>query len=420
MKFLHAADLHLDSALQGLEKYEGAPVDKIRCATRRALEKLVALAVERKVDFVLIAGDIYDGDWRDFNTGLFFGSQMARLKDQNIPVYLISGNHDAANKMTRSLKLPGNVRMLSTKQPETVRLDDFHTALHGLSFASASEAENVARNFPAPVRGWFNIGLLHTSLDYEAGGEHACYAPCKMSDLEAKEYDYWALGHIHQREQRGTSWHAVFPGNIQGRHIRETGAKGCVIVTVGANQSAAIEFHALDVFRWEHCIVDAAEAADADELLERFRVAATGWSSRHEQLPLGLRVTFRGRCAAHADLLRSPESWVNQVRAVSQEIAGGNVWVEKVRVETSDDRRQSPPASDGPLAELAAAAAEMCASDSQLQSLRKALTDLREKLPVELKEGNDALPLDDPEWLKQLLRDTEPLLIGKLGEEQMA
>ena len=94
-KFLHAADIHLDSPLRGLDRYEGCPVEEIRGATRRALEGLVRLAVAERVAFVLIAGDVYDGDWPDHGTGLFFARKMAELKDARIPVYLISGNHDA-------------------------------------------------------------------------------------------------------------------------------------------------------------------------------------------------------------------------------------------------------------------------------------------------------------------------------------
>ena len=111
MKFIHAAYVHLDSPLRGLERYEGAPVDEIRGATRRALENLFELAIDREVDFVLIAGDLYDGDWKDHNTGLFFVKQAARLHEASIPIYMISGNHDAANRMTRSLRMPDNVTL---------------------------------------------------------------------------------------------------------------------------------------------------------------------------------------------------------------------------------------------------------------------------------------------------------------------
>ena len=132
-KFLHAADLHLDSPLTGLERYEGAPVDQVRSATRRALENLVALAIEQQVAFVILAGDIYDGAWKDYKTGLFFIAQMARLDKVSIPVYLISGNHDAESKMTRKLTLPANVHAFDHKKPHTLLLKEHSIALHGLS-----------------------------------------------------------------------------------------------------------------------------------------------------------------------------------------------------------------------------------------------------------------------------------------------
>src|SRR5690349_16787907 len=100
-KFLHAADVHLDSPLKGLARYEGAPADEIRGATRRAFDNLVELAIQEEAAFLLLAGDLYDGDWKDYNTGLFFVSRMRRLEEAGIPVFLISGNHDAASQITR-------------------------------------------------------------------------------------------------------------------------------------------------------------------------------------------------------------------------------------------------------------------------------------------------------------------------------
>ena len=132
-KFLHAADIHLDSPLLGLERYEGAPVEEIRGATRRALDNLVQLAMDEAVDFVLIAGDLYDGDWRDAGTGLYFVKQMARLREAKIPVYLIAGNHDAQNKMTRELRFPENVTVFSSRRAGTVVIDDLSVAIHGQS-----------------------------------------------------------------------------------------------------------------------------------------------------------------------------------------------------------------------------------------------------------------------------------------------
>ncbi|MCB1796433.1 MAG: DNA repair exonuclease, partial [Candidatus Competibacteraceae bacterium] len=108
MRFLHAADLHLDSPLRGLDRYEGAPVDEVRGATRRAFENLIAVARRERVDLVVIAGDLYDGDWPDYNTGLFFIKGVAQLAEEGIPVAIVRGNHDAASRLTKALRLPAN------------------------------------------------------------------------------------------------------------------------------------------------------------------------------------------------------------------------------------------------------------------------------------------------------------------------
>ncbi len=124
MKFIHAADVHLDSPLHGLERYEGAPVAEMRGATRRALENLVDLCRDERADFLLLAGDLYDGDWRDFGTGLFFAAQMVRLREAGVRVFVVRGNHDAASRITRSLRLPDNVHVFASRRPETVVDDD--------------------------------------------------------------------------------------------------------------------------------------------------------------------------------------------------------------------------------------------------------------------------------------------------------
>ena len=121
-KFIHAADIHLDSPLVGLERYEGAPVERIRGATRQALENLVRLAIDERAGFLLIAGDFYDGNWRDYNTGLFLVKEMTKLKEAGVRVFIIAGNHDAESNLTRNLSnLPGNVKRFSTRSAQTVR-----------------------------------------------------------------------------------------------------------------------------------------------------------------------------------------------------------------------------------------------------------------------------------------------------------
>src|SRR3954468_20138263 len=129
MKFVHAADLHLDSPLSGLSKYEGAPVEQIRGATRRALENLVKLCLHEQAQLLVIAGDLYDGDWRDYSTGLFFNRQMAALRAAGVRVVWIRGNHDAASKLTAHLNLPDNVRELSHKKPDSRIMEDLGLAI---------------------------------------------------------------------------------------------------------------------------------------------------------------------------------------------------------------------------------------------------------------------------------------------------
>ena len=334
MKFIHAADIHLDSPLKGLEAYEGAPVDEIRGASRRALENLVRLAMDEKVDFVLIGGDLYDGDWKDHNTGLFVVRQMGRLREAEIPVFIVRGNHDAENKMTRSLPMPDNVTMFSAKKPQTKILPELDVAIHGRSFAQAAESDNLALEYARGDRGLFNIGLLHTSLDGRQG--HASYAPCSASDLAAKGYRYWALGHVHQREElTADDTPIVFPGNLQGRHIRECGAKGCQIVHVDDAGDITMEFRPLDVLRWQRVAVDCSAADVGDDVLDlcsdRLRTALDD----ADGLPVAARVELCGATAAHDQLLARPVDWANQIRAAAIDVGDGQIWIEKVKFQTA-------------------------------------------------------------------------------------
>jgi len=268
-KFIHVADIHLDSALHGLERYEGAPVEEIRSATRRAFDNLIELAIDEEVTFVLLAGDLYDGDWKDYNTGLYFMERMGRLREAGIRVYMVAGNHDAASQITKHLRLPDNVTMFATRVPEQIILDDLNVAIHGQGFATRAVTEDLSQAYPQGDPQFFNIGLLHTCLDGKPG--HEPYAPCTVDGLRSKGYQYWALGHIHKREVLSQDPWIVFPGNIQGRHIRETGPKGCTLVTVDNGEVVEVEHRDLDVMRWSLCEVDVTDSETVDDIYEQVR-----------------------------------------------------------------------------------------------------------------------------------------------------
>ena len=248
MKFIHAADIHLDSPLIGLSAYPDAPVEMLRTATRRAFTNLCNKAIELEVDFMVIAGDLYDGSWKDFSTGIFFCKEMGRLNKVGIPVYVLYGNHDAASELTRTLQLPDNVKLFDFRKCSTFILAELNIALHGRSFKDAATTDNLAASYPMPIAGMFNIGVLHTAL--EGSSVHANYAPCTIAQLHGKGYDYWALGHVHEYHViRGESM-IVFPGNLQGRHVRETGARGAVMVHLDAQGNCHTDRLLVDVLRW--------------------------------------------------------------------------------------------------------------------------------------------------------------------------
>ena len=425
MRFLHAADIHLDSPLRGLSRYEGAPEEEIRQATRKALQNLVGLAIDERVDLVLIAGDLYDGDWQDHNTGLFFGAQMARLNDAGIPVLMIRGNHDAASKMTKSLRLPKSVMLFEHTRPETVRLDELGVAVHGQSFAKQAVTENIAAKYPAAVPGLINIGLLHTSLTGAEGHEN--YAPCSTNDLLRLGYDYWALGHVHERRvvnEAGVGIGQppiVFSGNIQGRHIRETGPRGCYLVDVEPGQPPKLDFRPLDVFRWEVCLLTAAEIDSTNDVLAAFEERLGEIVDEADGLPLAVRVDVSGRCAAHAEFASHPQQWLQEFRNAATQSGHGRVWLEKVRFRTQSPLVLSELADDGPLEELRGLLSEVRDSSEQRDQLLASLEPLLKKLPTELTRGDDALPFANPDtatdWLNEVLDSVEPLLVEHLRGE---
>ena len=412
MKFIHAADIHLDSPLVGLQFYEGAPVEEIRGATRRALENLVELAAAEKVDFVLLAGDLYDGDWKDYNTGLFLASQMSRLREEGIRAFVISGNHDAASQITKHLRMPDNVKTLSVRNPESVHIEDLGLAIHGQGYAARAVTDDLAGGYPLATPYHFNIGLLHTSLDGREG--HESYAPTSVGSLLSKGYDYWALGHVHAREiVREEPW-VVFPGNLQGRHIRETGPKGCMLVEEQDGRIVRVEHRELDVMRWAVAVVDAGRAARGDDVIDAASKTLKNTMKENQEMPLAVRVEITGATKAHRELLANPERWKSELRAVATDISGGTVWLEKIRIATREAAGTAPGPISEALLELMSAVDGLSGNAELVKAAVEALGDLNEKLPHELKSGDEAIRLDDPETVKRAADGVRQVLMERI------
>jgi exonuclease SbcD len=404
--FLHAADLHLDSPLRGLDA--DAPADRIRGATRRALANLVELALEKQVAFVLLAGDLYDGDWKDWRTGQFLAQQLSILERAKIPVIAISGNHDADQVLTRQLRFPGH--MLRSSTPDTIRLETLRVAIHGQSFATQAVTDNLALAYPEPVGDRFNIGLLHTAC---GSTEHGNYAPCSPADLAGRGYDYWALGHVHERRVVSRRPWIVFPGNVQGRHINEPGSKGATLVGVTDGVVTSFTHHPLDVLRWDRLDVDVTGAADEDAVHNRVRVVLSAATLEAEDRFLAVRLTLTGPCSAHAALTRDLDAARHRLRVAMLDVAGPDaVWFESIRIRTSPVQDIAAlRAQVGAVGTLIAAIEEPAAVDAQL---RKDIADMMERYGAGLEPDHPARAIAAGQMPEDLLRQARALLLAAL------
>lgn len=418
MRFIHAADIHLDSPLIGLSTYQDAPADLLRGATRAAFTNLVSEAIELQVDFMIIAGDLYDGPWKDHNTGIYFSKEMGRLKKANIPVYLLYGNHDAESEMTKQLQLPDNVYGFGTRKCSTFRIEHLKVALHGRSFKDAATYENLVTTYPAPESGMFNIGVLHTAI--EGNTAHAPYAPCSLDELHAKGYDYWALGHVHEhRVWQGPST-IVFPGNLQGRHIRETGAKGAVLVNVDSTGQRTLERLYVDVLRWHDLVVDVSACESlvaAIRIIEReltqFLNDAGG------SLTYAMRVTLVGESPAHGDLFGEEAQLRQEVLGVAAALAPDRLWIEKVRVRTAmKDDGETIRARHDALSDLSELLATAEGDEDFLKALQEELLGLVTKSPPELQQMIAYFPEIRDGNLSALVNEARAGLLAHLEKKE--
>jgi DNA repair exonuclease SbcCD nuclease subunit len=376
-RFLHAADLHLDSPLTGLTKKSEDYAVRLDDASRQAFDNLIALAIEEECRLIVIAGDIFDGQWRDYRTGLFFIGRMRRLRQAGIRVILIAGNHDAENRFASRLEY-SDVRLLSARRPESVVIEELGAAVHGRSFPQRDVTENIALEYPAPVPGLFNIGLLHTACGGSEG--HASYAPCTLEQLANHGYDYWALGHVHTRQVLSTAPYIVYPGNLQGRSIRETGPKGATLVEVTDGRVAHIEHRALDIVRWAVEDVNLSGMEDRDALLPALQKCVEGACACCDGRALALRLRLAGSTPLHAELAGTASALREEIETLAAGIASG-IWIEKVEIRTSP-AGASTHADPSIAGRLRQAVDTLAAEGWFTERLEARLAEIRTKLPA--------------------------------------
>ncbi|KIX12565.1 metallophosphoesterase family protein [Dethiosulfatarculus sandiegensis] len=415
--FIHAADLHLDSPLLGLAGYERAPVKKIRNATRKALDRLVELACEEKAAFIVIAGDLYDGDLKDYNTALFLQSRLSRLKQQGIKVYLALGNHDAQTRITKKLKLPDNTFVFASKKPETFTLPDLPVALHGQSYGHSAVDKNLSSSYPQALDDLINIGVLHTALSGRQG--HEPYAPCSLSDLLQKGYDYWALGHVHAGEIVHEEPWIIFSGCAQGRNIRETGTKGCFVVKV-EGKSLTPEFVTLDSVRWQVCRIEATGLKSPEQVLEKTAKKAEKLMEENQGQVLGLRVEITGQTPAHGELNQNPERWHNELRSLVADVTSEQAWVEKIILKTAAPLSLETLLAEDPLAAGLVEFTDQLINGREpeaLAEITRQIEPLAAKLPGDLNKPPYELDLEDPTLMSGRLLLARDLILEKLNQQ---
>jgi exonuclease SbcD len=406
VKFLHAADLHIDSPLRGLGDLTDGPISEIRAAPREAFRRLIRLAQEEQVDFVVLAGDIFDGKWNDMGTALFFSTEVKKLHP--IRVFITRGNHDAETELFKKLPPLEHVHEFKTAAAETKRLDGIGVAIHGQSYATKAVITDLAALYPVSLRDYVNIGVLHTSL---AGGYpgHDNYAPCTLAELKAHGYDYWALGHIHTRQELNLDPHVIYPGNLQGRHIKETGPKGCYIVE-GEIGHLTATFHPLDVVRWMDLAVDVGGLPDESDALGAAYRTIEACKAQHAGPLMCVRLTLTGATDAHRALVRNAKGNEDALRAR----VGPDPWLIELRLETAptvditEVRRQ-----DDLTGELFRALDQARVDPERDEGIRVTLKPLGDKLPARVQELFGTR-FDDPEVLRSLIDGAERILAAEI------
>jgi exonuclease SbcD len=336
--FVHAADLHLDSPFATLHVDNPDLARILRSATFEAFDRVVQLCLEKQVDFLLVAGDVYDGADRSLRAQVKFRDGLQRLAEAGIRSFVVHGNHDPLEGWSSTLEWPSGVHVFGD-HVETVELKKDGTLLaciQGISYPQRDERRNLSLLFHRTGSA-FQIALLHANVGSDTG--HEPYAPCSMEDLLRSEMDYWALGHVHSKRVLSNLLpFVVYPGNPQGRNIKETGEKGCYLVKVGDDKEVEMEFHATDVIRWTTYDLPIHDLQTEQDLMNAFERVCVGISEKASGRPTMLRISLSGRSPLFK-FLKAPNTLPDLLEILHEMGSSYSppVWVEQIQLSVGPD-----------------------------------------------------------------------------------
>lgn len=308
MRFLHLADIHLDAAFAARSRDLR---ERLREASREALRRAVDLALDEGVHAVLVAGDLFDGELLSFETERLLTAEFDRLREGRVAVVYAAGNHDpgAAGLRAHEIAWPANVVAVLDAEPRRTPITGPDGSVVGAVTAAghptAAETRDLSRGFPPPPGDVPEVALLHTQVRTSRDAEaHEPYAPSELEGLRRAGYDYWALGHVHLRQELSADPPIHYPGSLQGRTLRETGPRGGLLVDLSDRRRPTVEFRELAPIRRETLAVDdLEEAGDLGALVARVERA---WARAREEAgaPPGTEWLLRIRLAGPTPLWR--------------------------------------------------------------------------------------------------------------------
>ncbi|MEM5472277.1 DNA repair exonuclease [Hoeflea sp. AS60] len=384
-RFIHTADIHLDSPLKSLALRNPDLADLIGGATRQTFSNIIDLCINERVDALLIAGDLYDGDQTSMKTARFLASELGRLSNAGIRTFIIRGNHDALSRISRELVLPDLVKLFGGRAQHALierGPGKKPVAIHGLSFANPTAPESLLPKYARAIPDAINIGIMHTSLGGAPG--HDPYAPCSPAELQATGFDYWALGHIHKRAAISGSTTIVMPGMPQGRDINEDGPKSVTLVSILDDGTVHLEERQTALAEFTRVTIDAGSVSEWNALAQSLSDALKQARTVSAASELVVRLGFTGETPLAWRMRRDADLLMAEAEERAAQI--GAIWIEKLDIDCTPPKTAQGSATD-PLHELKALIETGILESDAFETALASLADtLQAQLPTDLRD----------------------------------